>query len=32
VIDSVYDLAQARDAYARLATGDIFGKVVLSVG
>jgi NADPH:quinone reductase-like Zn-dependent oxidoreductase len=32
VIDRVYDFAQARDAFARLAAGDMFGKVVLSLG
>jgi NADPH:quinone reductase-like Zn-dependent oxidoreductase len=32
VIDRVYDFAQARDAFARLASGEVFGKVVLSLG
>jgi NADPH:quinone reductase-like Zn-dependent oxidoreductase len=32
VIDRVYDLAQARDAFAQLAAGDVFGKVVLTLG
>jgi NADPH:quinone reductase-like Zn-dependent oxidoreductase len=32
VIDRVYDLGQARDAFARLAAGEVFGKVVLTVG
>jgi NADPH:quinone reductase-like Zn-dependent oxidoreductase len=31
VIDSVYGLTEARDAFARLASGDVFGKVVLDV-
>jgi NADPH:quinone reductase-like Zn-dependent oxidoreductase len=31
VIDSVYGLSEARDAFARLASGDVFGKVVLDV-
>jgi NADPH:quinone reductase-like Zn-dependent oxidoreductase len=30
VIDSTYSLADARDGFQRLATGDIFGKVVLT--
>jgi NADPH:quinone reductase-like Zn-dependent oxidoreductase len=30
VIDSTYPFAAVRDAFARLATGDVFGKVVLS--
>lgn len=29
VIDSVYGLSEARDAFARLASGEVFGKVVL---
>lgn len=29
VIDSEYGLSEARDAFRRLATGDIFGKIVL---
>ncbi|MDQ6874521.1 MAG: zinc-binding dehydrogenase [Actinomycetota bacterium] len=32
VIDSEYGLADARDAFTRLAGGDAFGKVVLHVG
>jgi NADPH:quinone reductase-like Zn-dependent oxidoreductase len=31
VIDSVYGFAEVRDAFARLAAGDVFGKVVLSL-
>jgi NADPH:quinone reductase-like Zn-dependent oxidoreductase len=31
VIDSVHGLAQARDAFARLASGEVFGKVVLDL-
>jgi NADPH:quinone reductase-like Zn-dependent oxidoreductase len=31
VVDSVYPLADAAAAYRRLASGDAFGKVVLSV-
>ncbi len=31
VIDSVYGLSEARDAFARLASGEVFGKVVLDV-
>ncbi len=31
VIDSVYDFSRARDAFARLAGGDAFGKVVLEL-
>jgi NADPH:quinone reductase-like Zn-dependent oxidoreductase len=31
VIDSVYDFVQVRDAFARLAAGDVFGKVVLDL-
>jgi NADPH:quinone reductase-like Zn-dependent oxidoreductase len=30
VIDSTYSLADARDGFARLAAGDVFGKVVLT--
>jgi NADPH:quinone reductase-like Zn-dependent oxidoreductase len=30
LIDSTYPLGQARDAYARMATGDLFGKIVLT--
>jgi NADPH:quinone reductase-like Zn-dependent oxidoreductase len=30
VIDSVYPLTEARDAFARLAKGDVFGKLVLT--
>jgi NADPH:quinone reductase-like Zn-dependent oxidoreductase len=29
VVDSVYGLTQASDAFARLASGDVFGKIVL---
>jgi len=32
VIDTVLPLDQARDGFARLATGDVFGKIVLTVG
>lgn len=31
VVDSVFDLAQGRDAFARLASGDQFGKIVVRV-
>jgi NADPH2:quinone reductase len=31
VIDSVYPMDRAEDAYARLASGDAFGKVVLAI-
>lgn len=32
VIDSVYPLAEARDAYAHLSSGEQFGKVILKIG
>jgi NADPH:quinone reductase-like Zn-dependent oxidoreductase len=32
VVDSVLPLAQARDGFARMADGDVFGKVVFTVG
>jgi NADPH:quinone reductase-like Zn-dependent oxidoreductase len=32
VIDSVYPLEQAREAYARYERGGQFGKIVLKVG
>ncbi len=32
VIDSVHDAGSAKDAYARLETGDQFGKVVVRFG
>jgi NADPH:quinone reductase-like Zn-dependent oxidoreductase len=31
VIDSVYDLESGRDAFARLASGNHFGKIVVRV-
>lgn len=31
VVDSVFDLAQGRDAFARLASGEQFGKIVVRV-
>jgi NADPH:quinone reductase-like Zn-dependent oxidoreductase len=32
VIDSVRPLAEARDGFARMVDGDVFGKVVFTVG
>jgi NADPH:quinone reductase-like Zn-dependent oxidoreductase len=32
VVDSVHPLADARDGFARIVDGDVFGKVVISVG
>lgn len=32
VVDSVYDLEHGRDAFARLASGDQFGKIAVRVG
>ena len=32
VVDSVLPLAQARDGFARMVDGDVFGKVVFTVG
>ena len=32
LVDSTFPLIDARDAYARLAEGEAFGKVVLSTG
>jgi D-arabinose 1-dehydrogenase-like Zn-dependent alcohol dehydrogenase len=32
VIDSVMPLAQARDGFARMVEGDVFGKVVFTMG
>ena len=32
VVDSVLALAQARDGFARMVDGDVFGKVVFTVG
>jgi NADPH:quinone reductase-like Zn-dependent oxidoreductase len=32
VVDSVLPLEQARDGFARMASGDVFGKVVFTVG
>ncbi len=31
VVDSVMPLAQARDGFARMVDGDVFGKVVFTV-
>ena len=32
LIDSTYDLRDARSAFERLASGDVFGKIVVTVG
>jgi D-arabinose 1-dehydrogenase-like Zn-dependent alcohol dehydrogenase len=32
LVDSVWPLAQAREAYARMSAGDVFGKLVLRPG
>jgi NADPH:quinone reductase-like Zn-dependent oxidoreductase len=31
IIDSTFALADARDAFAKLESGDVFGKIVLEV-